>query len=287
MVRDKIFVCDNCGAEYAKWQGKCNACGAWNNLTEVKMSIMPEQSQRGITSQLEVKPQKISEISQYGLARVKSQILEFDRVLGGGLVPGSLVLLAGEPGIGKSTLLLQAISKINNVLYVSGEEAAQQIKMRFTRLKIKNHNLSILTDANIDNIVRIINKIKPRLVIVDSIQTMQDPALPSAPGNISQVKLTSLKLQNIAKAEDVPIILTSHVTKEGVVAGPMTLEHLVDAVIYLEGERYGPYRILRAVKNRFGKVSEVGLFEMTNDGLVEIKNPAAVLISVWSPLKHN
>ncbi len=272
----KIFVCDNCGAEHLKWQGKCTTCGQWNTLVEMKQ---PKKT-IGITGEkaVEVKPQKISEISEYRQKRIKTEIDEFDRTLGGGFVPGSLVLLAGEPGIGKSTLMLQAVTKMKNVLYISGEESAPQIKMRINRLKIKNPNLLILTDNNLENILKVISTKNPQTVIIDSIQAMQDPELPSAPGNITQVKLCSLKLQSIAKTEKIPIILTSHVTKEGVVAGPMTLEHLVDAVIYLEGERYGPYRILRAVKNRFGRVSEVGIFEMKQVGLVEVKNPSAVFL---------
>ncbi len=273
---NKIFVCDSCGAEHLKWQGRCASCGQWNTL--VGMSQPTETVTATGQIAKAVKPQKISEISEYKQERIKTGIDEFDRTLGGGFVPGSLVLLAGEPGIGKSTLVLQAVAKMKNVLYVSGEESAPQIKMRVARLKIKNPNLLILTDNNIENILKAIADTKPKLVIIDSIQAMQSLDIASAAGSITQVKLSSLKLQQTAKTEKIPIVLTSHVTKEGVVAGPMTLEHLVDAVIYLEGERYGPYRILRAVKNRFGKVSEVGIFEMCQMGLKEVKNPSAVFL---------
>jgi DNA repair protein RadA/Sms len=278
-MKKEIFVCESCGAEFAKWAGKCSACGEWNTLKE--MAIGEEKSGSGKRGQAQ-KIQKLSKIKTDQFIRLKSNFSEFDLVFGGGLVPGSITLLGGEPGIGKSTLILQIADKIsatgNNVLYVSAEESESQIKNRAIRLKIKT-DIGILATVDIKDIIATIQKDKPNLVIIDSIQSIFDSDLSTSTGSISQVKTCGILLQRLAKESGICVILIGHVTKQGGVAGPKTLEHLVDAVAYLEGERYHTFRILRCSKNRFGSVNEAGIFEMTNLGLKEVKNPAADLMS--------
>lgn len=278
MAKEKtIFVCANCGAESYNWSGRCYSCGEWNTLKEIEVLGL-RGSARG---KKEVIPEKLKDIRTESYQRISVGFSEFDRVLGGGIVPGSLILLGGEPGIGKSTLLLQvaaslASDKNKKVLYVSGEESGMQIKMRANRLGINCENIYLVSETNIDYIVP--SGFNPSLVIIDSIQTMYDENYPSTPGSIVQVRECGLKLQKIAKTKGIPIFVVGHVTKEGAVAGPKTLEHLVDVVLYLEGERFQNLRMLHGVKNRFGTTDEIGMFEMTEKGFSEVKTPSKTFL---------
>lgn len=272
-----IFVCDKCGAESGKWQGRCLSCGEWNSLKEVSSSLT-RFKKKDLRFKNKSEPQNIAKISLKNQGRIKTGIFEFDRTVGNGIVPGSLVLLAGDPGIGKSTLLLQIAASIPKTLYISGEESAYQIKMRVERLGIKS-NFLMLDEVDIENIIATAQKEKPKLIIIDSIQTMYDPESETSSGSITQVKATALKLQQFAKSSNVPVIMIGHITKSGAVAGPKTLEHLVDTVLYFEGDKYHGQRILRSTKNRFGSTFESGVFEMTSLGLKEIKNPSAIFIN--------
>lgn len=280
-----IFVCSDCGEEYAKWSGKCLNCGAWNTLKEFKT-----QNSKVKTKDRNYKAAEIISLDKVeckDFKRISTGIGEFDRTLGGGIVPGSVILLGGDPGIGKSTLVLQLASNLTNVhlrgvhgvLYISGEESPQQIKIRADRLGIKATNLQLLAETDVDEITKQLATNNYQLVIIDSIQTMYDSNYPSTPGSIVQVRECALKLQQLAKSEHISIILVGHVTKEGNMAGPRTLEHLVDVVLYLEGERYHNTRILRGVKNRFGAVDEIGVFEMTQNGLEELTNPSKLFLA--------
>lgn len=271
-----IYVCSNCGEEYAKWQGRCDNCGDWNTLKEFKTPRL----RQGYDGQR--KPAEVIELAQVKTAnfeRLKTKIREFDRVLGGGIVPGSIMILGGDPGIGKSTLLLQLGANLDQVLYVSGEESAQQIKMRFDRLGLKTKSIKILSEIDLQTIISSIEKEKPKVAVIDSIQTVYSGDFPSTPGSIVQVRECALRLQQLAKSTLTSIILVGHVTKEGTVAGPRTLEHLVDVVLYLEGEEFHGHRILRAVKNRFGATSEIGIFEMQEKGMVEVANPSKLFLA--------
>lgn len=269
-----IYVCDNCGEEFSKWQGKCSNCGSWNSLKEFK-------SQKFQSKQIDraVELIKLSDVKSENFKRISTTFNEVDRVLGGGMVPGSVVLLGGEPGIGKSTILLQLADKMAGTFYISGEESAQQIKMRADRLKIEAKGISLMSETNVDAIISSLQKQKPSLVIIDSVQTMYTETFPSTAGSIVQVRETALRLQKYAKANNVPVILVGHVTKDGSVAGPKTLEHMVDVVLYLEGERFHDLRILRTTKNRFGATDEIGIFEITSLGLCEVDNPSKVFLS--------
>lgn len=280
MSKEKtIFVCSNCGYESTKWLGKCPACNEWNSFYEEK------QISTKTTSKKEkefAEPSKLNEVSAKVGTRVDTGIEELNRVLGGGLVNGSLVLLGGEPGIGKSTLILELCDKFKgdgNVLYVSGEESSEQVKIRADRLNIKNDNILFLGETDIDAIENSILKTNPKLVVIDSIQTMYSDEISSAAGTVSQVREITARIMRICKSNNITTILIGHVTKEGNIAGPRVLEHMVDTVLYLEGERHFSYRMLRSVKNRFGSTNEVGMFEMQNEGMVEIKNPSEILIS--------
>ena len=281
MAKNKtIFVCNNCGYESTKWMGKCPACSEWNSFFEEKVVSTKNSSSK--SNKEKVKPVELNKIEGRENARTSTGFEELDRVLGGGLVDGSLVLLGGEPGIGKSTLILQICNKIKTdgkVLYVSGEESAQQVKIRADRLNVKNDNLLFLSETDINNIEDEIINIKPSLVIIDSIQTMYSDEITYAPGSVSQVREITSKVMRMCKENGITTILIGHVTKDGNIAGPRVLEHMVDTVLYLEGERYFAYRILRGVKNRFGSTNEIGMFEMQNEGLVEIDNPSSILIS--------
>ncbi|MCL5407068.1 MAG: DNA repair protein RadA [Patescibacteria group bacterium] len=272
-----IFVCSDCGQEYLKWQGRCDGCGNWNTLREMRSSKESARSDFLVTSQAEVT--ELSKINIKNFVRIPTGMNEFDRVLGGGIVPGSIFILGGDPGIGKSTLLLQISAVLKNVLYVSGEESLEQIKLRFERLNLKTKNLKLYTETNIEMISKKVQAEKPDLVIIDSIQTVYLENLPTVAGSIAQVKVCAMKLQQLAKSTSTAVILVGHVTKDGAVAGPRTLEHLVDAVLYLEGERFHQHRILRGVKNRFGTTDEIGIFEMTEKGLVEVKNPSKLFLA--------
>lgn len=276
-----VFVCGSCGYESAKWLGKCPACNEWNTFYEEKISNTvssnnPSGKQKNIT------PRKLKEVQGISETRTSTGIGELDRVLGGGLVKGSLVLVGGEPGIGKSTLILQLCDKIQGegkVLYVSGEESAEQVKIRADRLGINNDDIMFLGETDIDSIQEAILSINPKLVIIDSIQTMYSEEITSAAGTVSQVREITARIMRICKDNSITTIIIGHVTKDGNIAGPRVLEHMVDTVLYLEGERYFSYRILRSVKNRFGSTNELGMFEMKNEGMVEITNPSSILIS--------
>ena len=274
-----VFVCSDCGYESAKWLGKCPGCNSWNSFYEEKLMKSSEGKMERPKS---VTPTKLNSVVGKDAIRTSTGFAELDRVLGGGLVDGSLVLLGGEPGIGKSTLILQICNKVKTdgqVLYVSGEESAEQIKLRADRLNVIKDNVLFLGETNIDIIENAILDTKPKLVIIDSIQTMYSEEITSTAGSVSQVREITARIMKMCKANGITTIIIGHVTKDGNIAGPRVLEHMVDTVLYLEGERYFSYRILRGVKNRFGSTNEIGMFEMQNEGLVEIDNPSSVLIS--------
>jgi DNA repair protein RadA/Sms len=271
-----VYICQQCGRESLKWLGRCPHCRQWNSLVETAVS--GQATSTGAASP----PQEMARISMAETERLKMPLDEFNRVLGGGLIPGSLVLLGGEPGIGKSTLLLQlsALATAERaVVYVSGEETPRQIKLRAERLGLTGEGLFLLAETDLDAILGQIESLKPGLVVVDSIQTVYVPDLEAAPGSISQVRQCPLRLMQWAKAASVPVLISGHVTKDGAIAGPRVLEHIVDAVLYLEGEAFSAYRLLRGTKNRFGSTNEVGIFEMKKEGLVEVVNPSRVFLS--------
>ena len=276
-----VFVCNECGYESPKWLGKCPACNSWNTFFEQKV-VESKNNASGKTVKEKASPQLLDEVVGKRESRVDTGIGELNRVLGGGLVNGSLVLIGGEPGIGKSTLILELCDKITGggkVLYVSGEESAEQVKIRADRLGIKNNNIMFLGETDIDVIEETILAMNPKLVIIDSIQTMYSEEITSAAGTVSQVREITARIMRICKGHGITTIIIGHVTKDGNIAGPRVLEHMVDTVLYLEGERYFSYRVLRSVKNRFGSTNEIGMFEMRNEGMVEIKNPSQILIS--------
>jgi len=283
MAKSKtVYVCQNCGAESAKWVGRCNSCGEWNTLTEQVIHKSPARRFESEPGRRSV-PEKITEVHSDKLQRYDTRNNEFNRVLGGGLVPGSMVLIGGEPGIGKSTLALQiAINFQASTLYVSGEESPQQIKMRAERLGSLNEATLVLAETSLQGIITQINQVKPELVIIDSIQTLFSEEIESTPGSVSQVRECAAQLLRVAKQTGIPVILIGHITKEGNLAGPKILEHIVDTVLQFEGDSHHMYRILRASKNRFGSTSELGVFEMRNDGLAEVSNPSEVLLSQQS-----
>ena len=282
MAKNKtVFFCSSCGYESPKWMGKCPACNEWNTFVEEKVVTGKGKSSTK-SSKERTKPVQLNTIQGKENARTSTGFSELDRVLGGGLVDGSLILFGGEPGIGKSTLVLQICNKIKTsgtVLYVSGEESAEQVKIRADRLNVHNDNLMFLSETDIDLIDQEIEATNPSLVIIDSIQTMYSEEITSAPGSVSQVREITSRIMRMCKDKGITTILIGHVTKDGNIAGPRVLEHMVDTVLYLEGERYFSYRILRGVKNRFGSTNEIGMFEMQNEGLVEIDNPSSILIS--------
>ena len=276
------FFCQNCGTSYAKWQGQCNACKEWTTIAEEiiqkeeKKSWNPTQTE----SKRTVKPLKIHEIDSTEEIRMDTRDNELNRVLGGGIVPGSLILLGGEPGIGKSTLLLQISLKLPyRTLYVSGEESQKQIKMRADRINPLSDNCYILTETKTQNIFKQIEAIQPEIVIIDSIQTLHTDYIESSPGSISQIRETTAELIKFAKETNIPVILIGHITKDGTIAGPKILEHMVDTVLQFEGDRNHIYRILRSLKNRFGSTAELGIYEMLGSGLREVSNPSEILIS--------
>lgn len=278
-----VFYCQNCGHEESKWLGQCPMCKEWNTFVE-------EKTESGITRGTTVSARSVREAKVIPLAEVEADddercrtgIGELDRVLGGGIVPGSLVLVGGDPGIGKSTLLLQVcqrLAEMKKILYISGEESQAQIRLRANRMGQFAHNLLLLCETNLDLIRGVIEREKPELVIIDSIQTMYSEEVASAPGSVSQVRESTNIFMQLAKGLCIPIFIVGHVTKEGTVAGPRVLEHMVDTVLYFEGDRHASYRILRAVKNRFGSTNEIGVFEMRQDGLVEVENPSEYMLS--------
>ena len=277
------FFCQNCGSQFSKWQGQCTSCKEWNTIVEEviqKAEKASWQTEVSATTKRVPKPQKISEISGAEEMRLSTSNNELNRVLGGGLVPGSLTLLGGEPGIGKSTLMLQvALQLPYKTLYVSGEESAQQIKMRAERIHPNSENCYILTETKTQNIFRNIAEIEPDIVVIDSIQTLHTDYIDSSAGSISQIRETTAELIKFAKETATPVILIGHITKDGNIAGPKILEHMVDTVLQFEGDRNHMYRILRAHKNRFGSTNELGIYEMHAGGLREVINPSEVLIS--------
>ena len=280
MAKNKtVFFCKECGFESAKWIGQCPGCKEWNTFAE---EPVVKKSARPVTTKNKREPELISNIKAEFEQRISSGIEELDRVLGGGIVKGSLVLVGGDPGIGKSTLLLQMCreitSKAKKVLYISGEESLNQIKMRAERLGVFNGELLLLCETDLDQIEETIHKYNPDIVVIDSIQTMFKDEVSSAPGSVSQVREATAALMQIAKGFGVTVFIIGHVTKEGVVAGPRVLEHMVDTVLYFEGDNYAAYRVLRAVKNRFGSTNEIGVFEMQGTGLVEVKNPSEFML---------
>ena len=275
-----FYVCQQCGAQSPRWLGKCPDCGAWNSFVET-MESPPSSPVSSIG--LRSAPVPLPEITTDGFARLQFPMGEFSRVLGGGIVPGSLVLIGGDPGIGKSTLLLQVSSLVADgggpVLYVSGEESAQQIKLRADRLSLANQQLYVLAETNLHEVLGHIERLAPRLVVIDSIQTVYLEELTSAAGSVGQLRECTVQLMRLAKTTNIPIFLVGHVTKEGAIAGPRVLEHIVDTVLYLEGERFQSYRLLRGTKNRFGSTNEVGVFEMRGEGMVEVDNPSQVFLA--------
>jgi len=276
-----LFVCQQCGKESPKWLGRCPDCGTWNSLVETTVSSSHLSYSR--TALKRNKPQELSKVEKSTLSRLSLGFSEINRVLGGGLVPGSVVLIAGEPGVGKSTLLLQASAMIAKdkqlVGYISGEESINQVKIRAERLNINGEGLLFLSEADIAIIIEQLEEISPKLVVIDSIQTMYLEDISGMPGSVSQVRECTSRIMRWAKENDVPVLLAGHVTKDGSIAGPGTLEHIVDVVLYFEGEPFSSYRVLRGIKNRFGSTNEVGLFEMGNSGLVEVDNPSQALLS--------
>lgn len=281
MRQKTVFSCSQCGSQSPKWLGKCPDCGAWNSMVEEQQpSAAAVRSGRSLSSKNIALP--IDEVPPQAEVRLGCGIGELDRVLGGGLVPGSLVLIGGDPGIGKSTLLLQAMHHLaadGPVLYVSGEESAAQTRLRGERLGVSGRQLLVLAENGLEEIVAQVEKLKPRAVVVDSIQTVWTQALESAPGSVSQVRESAGRLMLLAKGSGIPIFIVGHVTKDGAIAGPRVLEHMVDTVLYFEGDRGHPYRILRAVKNRFGSTNEIGVFEMKSGGLTEVANPSELFLS--------
>ncbi len=279
MKKDRIvFGCQNCGYQSAKWLGKCPDCGQWNTFVEERVST--ERQKNGVPK---ASLSRITDVEICSDDRFSTGISELDRVLGGGVVAGSVVLVGGDPGIGKSTLLLQALDGISSnrgtVLYVSGEESPQQIRMRSLRLGVDTREILILPEVSLEAILESVRNIKPNALVVDSIQTLFTSEIPSAPGSIGQVREVAGRLMVFAKKSGIPVFLIGHVTKDGSIAGPRVLEHIVDTVLYFEGEKGHSFRILRAVKNRFGSTNEIGVFEMKDSGLVEVENPSEIFLS--------
>ncbi len=277
------FICQQCGTESAKWQGKCPSCNSWNTFVE---EIIHKDNKKEIwedeqSDSKNTRSKKLGDIVESETVRIRTKDNELNRVLGGGIVEGSVILVAGEPGIGKSTLFLQACLQMNTIttLYISGEESLQQIKMRADRLKIANDNFYLLTSTDTQTIFNEIKKIKPQLVVIDSIQTLESQFIESAPGSVSQVRECTAEIVRFAKATNTPVFIIGHITKDGNIAGPKVLEHMVDTVLQFEGDRHYAYRILRTTKNRFGNGSELGIYEMSEGGLKQISNPSDILIT--------
>jgi len=280
-----VYSCTECGAQFPKWTGQCQDCGAWNTLQEEaapqRISSNSTKAARFEGFAPQAKVQKLEQVSVKGTPRFASGLAELDRVLGGGLVPGSVILLGGDPGIGKSTLILQSLALLSaskETLYVTGEESAEQIALRAQRLGVQDADLSLLADNQLEGIIEIAVSHKPHILVIDSIQTLYTDTLQSAPGSVAQVRETASRLVRFGKQTGTIIILVGHVTKEGALAGPRVLEHMVDTVLYFEGERNSSFRLVRAIKNRFGAVNEIGVFAMTDTGLKEVNNPSAMFI---------
>ena len=279
MAKQKtVYICSECGNEEYNWAGRCKACGAWNTLVEFKQ----DTGKKGSVSFNPAKAKLIDELDDSCEIRFSTGISEFDRVLGGGAVSGSLVLVGGAPGIGKSTILLQMCSHIDRsikILYVTGEESERQLKMRARRLNVENASLYVYTQTDLDSIFSCIDEVNPEIVIIDSIQTVCDSSVESTPGSMSQIRECTMKIMRVCKEKSITVFIVGHINKEGNIAGPKILEHMVDCVLYFEGERNTSFRILRAVKNRFGSTNEIGVFEMQENGLVCVENPSEMLLS--------
>ncbi len=282
MVKVKTqYVCQSCGVSTPKWAGRCTSCGEWNTLIEEVQVTTKQTSPLPSRMSSGAQPQKLSEVSEDSIIRINTCNAELNRALGGGLVPGSLVLIGGEPGIGKSTLVLQVALDLiqQKVLYVSGEESIQQIKIRANRLKRENDNCFFLSETSLENILTHCEHLEPQVLVIDSIQTIATSYIESSPGSVSQIRECTNGILKFAKERRIPVILIGHITKEGSLAGPKVLEHMVDTVLQFEGENQYMYRILRAIKNRFGSTSELGIFEMDNTGMREVSNPSELLIN--------
>jgi len=285
MKHKSVFVCQQCGYESPQWYGKCPSCGEWNSLVEFSKEQRKQEVENKRQGRESVKPQHLSQVQHIETNRLKSTMDEFDRVMGGGIVPGSVTLLAGDPGIGKSTLLLAILSKIGGV-YVAGEESAEQVKLRAARLGISGDNIIIYPETSVERIVEMLKDEtgkstggKQPLVIVDSIQTLSSDILEGMAGSVGQIRYCAEQLVTMAKSKGIPLIIIGHVTKEGSIAGPKILEHMVDTVLFFEGERFASARILRTLKNRFGAIEEVGIFDMREEGLTEVKNPSELFLT--------
>ena len=292
MAKAKIaYVCSDCGAEYSKWQGQCNECGAWNTIREFRIPAMPagtgsrnvnNQDRLGFAGALTSKVQKLSEVSLEEHRRYTTTFAEFDRVLGGGIIPGAAMIRGGHPGAGKSTLLLQTVCRLSknyNILYVTGEESLQQVAMRACRLGLDTQNLNVVSETSIENICSFIENTRPQILVIDSIQVMHLSFIQSAPGSVSQVRESAAMLTRIAKTQGIACFIVGHVTKDGTLAGPKVLEHCVDCSILLEGDSNSKFRTLRCLKNRFGAVNEIGVFAMTDRGMREVSNPSAIFLN--------
>ncbi|MDY7034371.1 MAG: DNA repair protein RadA [Thermodesulfobacteriota bacterium] len=277
------FSCQSCGYQAPRWLGRCPDCNGWNTLVEEKVNEQSPYSDDPLGIYAPEPPRSITEIDVNGEERISTNIGEFDRVLGGGIVEGAVVLVGGDPGIGKSTLLLQVLNNLGlaemNVLYVSGEESVKQTKMRGNRLGVSSRNLYLVSETSLEKIMDEVGKLKPQILVIDSIQTIYTSLLQSAPGSISQVRETAARMMHVSKKTGTATFLVGHVTKEGAIAGPRVLEHMVDTVLYFEGDRGHPYRILRAVKNRYGSTNEIGVFEMKDSGLMEVFSPSELFLS--------
>ncbi|MDA3808462.1 MAG: DNA repair protein RadA, partial [Thiomicrorhabdus sp.] len=280
------YVCTDCGAEHSQWQGQCMACSAWNTLKEFKVNPAKAASSssapKGFSGAMECQVKSIADVDLASVPRISSTMTELDRVLGGGIVPGSVVLIGGDPGVGKSSILLQVmchLSQLHNVLYVTGEESLQQVALRAKRMELPDQKLRLLTETDVELITNAAQNESPKIMVVDSIQTMQLAEVSGAAGGVSQVRETAAYLTRYAKQNNIAIFLVGHVTKSGEVAGPRVLEHIVDTVVFLEGQSDSRFRTLRAIKNRFGAVNELGVFAMTEKGMKQIKNPSAIFLS--------
>ena len=283
MAKDKtVFFCQSCGFQSPKWLGNCPSCNTWNTFAEERLTISKSSNWKSGSNKPDApKPVKISEVQKQNESRFSSGDKEFDRILGGGIVPGSLILLGGEPGIGKSTLMLQIAARSGKmkVLYVSGEESEQQIRMRAERIGIQNDACYVLAETGLPRIFQHIEDVKPALLVVDSIQTLQTDSVESSPGSVSQIRECTAELMRFSKESSTPVILIGHITKDGQIAGPKILEHMVDVVLQFEGDRNHVYRLVRSVKNRFGSTAEIAIYQMEGNGLSEVENPSQVLLS--------
>ena len=277
-----VYCCSECGNETANWAGKCPACGAWNTLIEVKLDAPGARGKSAVRAMRQItRAKRISELDMTAEIRFSTGISEFDRVLGGGAVVGALVLVGGAPGIGKSTLLLQMCGRVSGkrILYITGEESERQLKLRAVRLGVDSGDIYVLAETDIDSIIAAVDEVKPDVVIIDSIQTVSDADISSAPGSITQVRECTMRLMRMTKEKGLTVFVVGHINKEGSIAGPKVLEHMVDCVLYFEGERSTSFRILRAAKNRFGSTNEIGVFEMVDNGLKCVENPSEMLLS--------